>query len=141
MEIEVVFEINSEGIVLASAKDVKTGFKQEIIVTATSGLTDEEIQRMAEENRDYLLESKMGEDFEKQRYEVKRLISEIESMTENLKDTVKDNEFFNEISRKFSNSKNNIERAIKEKSLEGLIDEKDVLQRLHKMCKSLLNKG
>ncbi|MCX7958352.1 MAG: Hsp70 family protein, partial [Deltaproteobacteria bacterium] len=141
VEIEVMFEINSDGIVLVSAKDVKTGFKQEIIVTATSGLTDEEIQRMAEENRDYLLESKTGEDFEKHRYEAKKMISEVESMFEKLKTTLEKDEFLSELTAKIERSRNNIEKAIKEKNLQELIEESEVFKRIYKMCKSLLEKG
>ncbi|MGC9043337.1 MAG: molecular chaperone DnaK [Myxococcota bacterium] len=141
VEIEVVFEINSDGIVLVSAKDVKTGFKQEIIVTATSGLTDEEIQRMAEENRDYLLESKTGEDFEKCRYEVKRMIGEVDRMVTELTATLEKDEFLKEILTKIKRSKENIEKAISEKNLEQLLSESEVFKRIHKMCKSLLNKG
>ncbi|MCX7943633.1 MAG: molecular chaperone DnaK [Deltaproteobacteria bacterium] len=141
VEIEVVFEINADGIVLVSAKDVKTGFKQEIIVTATSGLTEDEIQRMAEENRDYLLEMKMGEDFEKQRYEVKKMISEVDSMLEELKVKLKGDEFFKELTLKIDRSKREIEKAIKEKDLAGLVNEIEIFGRVHKMCKSLLKKG
>lgn len=141
VEIEVVFEINSDGIVLVSAKDVKTGFKQEIIVTATSGLTDEEIQRMAEENRDYLLEAKTGEDFEKCRYEIKKMMQEVDQMIQELTKTLAKDEFLKEILSKVEKSKNNIERAIKEKNLEELLSESEVFKRIYKMCKSLLNKG
>ncbi len=141
VEIEVVFEINSDGIVLVSARDIKTGFKQEIIVTATSGLTEEEIHRMAEENRDYLLESKVGEDFEKYRYEAKRMISEVDAMIESLKNSLEKDEFFKELNVKINRSKDNIEKAIKDKDLASLIEESEVFQRIYKMCKSLINKG
>ena len=43
VEIEVTFEISADGIVSVSAKDQETGLKQAITVTATSGLTEEEI--------------------------------------------------------------------------------------------------
>jgi molecular chaperone DnaK len=53
-QIEVTFDIDANGIVHVSAKDLGTGKKQEIRITASSGLTEEEIQRMvrdAEANR------------------------------------------------------------------------------------------
>src|SRR5882724_10976872 len=43
VEIEVTFEINSDGIVSVSAKDLETGQLQSIQVTASSGLTKEEV--------------------------------------------------------------------------------------------------
>ena len=54
-QIEVTFDIDANGIVNVSAVDKATNKKQEIRITAGSGLTDEEIERMvreAEENRE-----------------------------------------------------------------------------------------
>lgn len=54
-QIEVTFDIDANGIVNVSAADKATGKSQEIKITAGSGLTEEEIQRMvheAEENRE-----------------------------------------------------------------------------------------
>jgi len=54
-QIEVTFDIDANGIVHVSAKDLGSGKEQSIRVTASSGLTEEEIERMkteAEEHRD-----------------------------------------------------------------------------------------
>jgi molecular chaperone DnaK len=45
-QIEVTFEIDANGIVHVSAKDLGTGKHQQIRITASSGLTEDEIQRM-----------------------------------------------------------------------------------------------
>ncbi len=45
-QIEVTFDIDANGIVHVSAKDLGTGKSQQIRITASSGLTEEEIQRM-----------------------------------------------------------------------------------------------
>src|SRR5262244_3400337 len=65
VEVEVNFEISADGIVSVSAKDLETGLQQSIMVTATSGLTEDEIRRMVEANKDYMLEVRSGEEFEK----------------------------------------------------------------------------
>ncbi len=57
-EIEVSFDINADGIVNVSAKDLETGKEQSITVTASSGLTDEEVRQMAEEAQMFELELK-----------------------------------------------------------------------------------
>ena len=44
VEIEVTFEINADGIVSVRAKDLETGQEQSIQVTASSGLTHDEIK-------------------------------------------------------------------------------------------------
>ena len=45
-QIEVTFDIDANGIVHVSAKDLGTGKEQNITITASSGLSDEEIKRM-----------------------------------------------------------------------------------------------
>ncbi len=78
VEVEVSFEISADGIVSVQARDLETGKEHSITVTATSGLTEEEIQNMIEENQDYLVELKKGETVEEQRASIRRLIREFE---------------------------------------------------------------
>ncbi|MCA9503639.1 MAG: molecular chaperone DnaK [Myxococcales bacterium] len=48
-QIEVTFAIDTDGVVNVSAKDLGTGRSQSIAVTASSGLTEEEVQRLVHE--------------------------------------------------------------------------------------------
>ena len=48
-QIEVTFDIDANGILSVSAKDKSTGKEQHIRIEASSGLSDEEIQRMRDE--------------------------------------------------------------------------------------------
>jgi molecular chaperone DnaK len=48
-QIEVTFDIDANGIVNVSAKDLGTGKEQAITITASSGLTEEEINKMVKE--------------------------------------------------------------------------------------------
>ncbi len=48
-QIEVAFDIDANGIVNVSAKDLGTGKEQKITITATSGLKDEEIDEMVKD--------------------------------------------------------------------------------------------
>src|SRR5204863_2143318 len=48
-QIEVTFDIDANGILNVSAKDKATGKEQKITIQASSGLSDEEIQRMVRE--------------------------------------------------------------------------------------------
>lgn len=58
VSIEVTFDISADGIVGVSARDVDTGVRQSINVTATSGLTEAEMRRILDEQLDELLERK-----------------------------------------------------------------------------------
>ena len=64
VEIEVAFEINTDGIASVNAKDLETGESQSIQVTATSGLTQDEVQTMMEDAKDYMVERRTDEAFE-----------------------------------------------------------------------------
>ena len=48
-QIEVTFDIDANGIVNVSAKDRATGKEQNITITATSGLSKDEVERMMKE--------------------------------------------------------------------------------------------
>jgi len=48
-QIEVTFDIDANGIVNVSAKDLGTGKEQKITITASSGLSDEEIEKMVKD--------------------------------------------------------------------------------------------
>jgi molecular chaperone DnaK len=77
VEIEVTFEIDADGIVSVSAKDLETGLNQSITITARGGLTEEEVRRFTEENQEFLVETKKSEDFLKRKNEAERLVGEI----------------------------------------------------------------
>lgn len=78
VEVEVAFDINSDGIVSVSAKDRETGAQQSITVTATGALPRDEMDRIIRENQDQSLESKAREDVEKRRLDGERLLRDIE---------------------------------------------------------------
>ena len=52
-EIEVTFDIDADGVVNVSAKDLGTGREQNIRVVASSGLTESEIERIIGESEQY----------------------------------------------------------------------------------------
>ncbi len=55
-QIEVTFDIDANGILTVSAKDKATGKSQEIKITGSSGLSEEEIQRMIKEAEEHKAE-------------------------------------------------------------------------------------
>ena len=80
VEIEVAFEINTDGIVSVHAKDLETGQAQSIQVTATSGLTQDEIKNMMSSAQDYMVERRTDEEFEKSKQEAETMMAEIERL-------------------------------------------------------------
>ncbi len=57
-QIEVTFEIDANGILTVSAKDLATGREQRVVVQPSSGLTKEEIERMVKEAEMYAEEDR-----------------------------------------------------------------------------------
>jgi len=48
-QVEVTFDIDANGIVHVSAKDLGTGKEQSIKITASSGLSEEEIKKLVKD--------------------------------------------------------------------------------------------
>jgi molecular chaperone DnaK len=58
-QIEVTFDIDADGIMHVSAKDMGTGKEQKIRITASSGLSKEEIEKMVKESEEHATEDRM----------------------------------------------------------------------------------
>lgn len=80
VEIEVTFDISADGIVSVRARDLETGKAQSITVTATSGLTEDEIKKMIRENEQYMVQVRESEEIDQRRDALRRSIREIERM-------------------------------------------------------------
>jgi molecular chaperone DnaK len=57
-QIEVTFDIDADGILNVSAQDKATGREQHITITASSGLTEEEVERMIKEAERFAAEDR-----------------------------------------------------------------------------------
>jgi molecular chaperone DnaK len=57
-QIEVTFDIDADGILNVSAQDKATGREQQITITASSGLMEEEVERMVKEAEQYAAEDR-----------------------------------------------------------------------------------
>ncbi|MCE9499803.1 MAG: Hsp70 family protein, partial [Leptospira sp.] len=80
-QIEVTFDIDANGIVHVSAKDLGTGKEQKIRIESSSGLSEEEIQKMVKEAEAHAAEDKQA----RQLAEAK---NETESLTYTLEKTL-----------------------------------------------------
>lgn len=77
-QIEVTFDIDANGILHVSAKDLGTGKEQSIRITATSGLTEEEIERMIKEAEAHAEEDRRKKELAEARNEADNLIYTVE---------------------------------------------------------------
>ncbi len=77
-QIEVTFDIDANGILHVSAKDLGTGKEQSIRITASSGLTEEEIKRMMREAEAHAEEDRRKRQLAEAKNEADALIYSVE---------------------------------------------------------------
>ncbi|AKO94197.1 MULTISPECIES: molecular chaperone DnaK [Priestia] len=124
-QIEVSFDIDKNGIVNVSAKDLGTGKEQNITIKSSSGLSDEEVERMvkeAEENAD--ADAKRKEEIEL-RNEADQLVFTTEKTLKDLEGKVDEAEV-----TKANEAKDALKAAIEKNELEEIKAKKDELQEI-----------
>ncbi|HMR77733.1 MAG TPA: Hsp70 family protein, partial [Polyangiaceae bacterium] len=138
VEIEVTFEINTDGIVSVHAKDLETGQEQSIQVTASSGLTPDEIKNMMDSAQDYLVERRSDEDFEKARQEAETMIAEIERLFPDVERIVGTADFGRDAISKAQGIVEATKKAITQKDTALLKEQLEQLARTERMFRGVV---
>ena len=89
-QIEVTFDIDANGILNVSAKDTATGKEQKITITASSGLTDTEIEQMVKDAEAHAEEDKQKREEVETRNRADSLVYETEKNLKEFGDKVDD---------------------------------------------------
>jgi len=89
-QVEVTFDIDANGILHVSAKDRATGKEQKIRIEASSGLSDDEIDRMVEEAEAHASEDEERREKVESRNQLDSLVYQVEKDTEEWGDKVGD---------------------------------------------------
>ena len=137
-QIEVTFDIDANGILHVSAKDKATGKEQSIKITPSSGLTEEEIQRMIKEAEMYAEEDKKKKELAEIKNQADSLIYSTEKSLNELKDKIspQERERIEQALSKLrrlkdtSNNKDEIQQAINE-----------LMQASHAMAQHMYNQA
>jgi molecular chaperone DnaK len=79
-QIEVTFDIDANGILNVNAKDTATGKDQKITITSSSGLSKEEVERMAKDAEAHASEDKAKRDEVEARNQLDSMVYQIEKM-------------------------------------------------------------
>jgi molecular chaperone DnaK len=141
VEIEVTFEINSDGIVSVQAKDLETGQAQSIQVTATSGLTQDEIKNMMASAQDYMVERRTDERFEGKKQEAETLIAEIERLFPEIERAVGSADIGRDALAKARSAVERTRAAISSKSTDEVAQQVEQLGRTLRMFKGVVTRG
>jgi molecular chaperone DnaK len=132
-QIEVAFDIDANGIVHVSAKDLGTGTEQKIKIESSSGLTEQEIEKMVSDADSHSEEDKKKRDVVKARNKADQLIYSTEKSVSEHGDKLGDDE------------KKSIEEAIErlkgalETEKAEIINQKcdDLIKASHKLAEEL----
>ena len=79
-QIEVTFDIDANGILNVTAKDNATGKDQKITITSSSGLSKEEVERMAKEAEAHAAEDKEAKEKIEARNQLDSMVYNVEKM-------------------------------------------------------------
>ncbi|MBQ1273777.1 MAG: molecular chaperone DnaK, partial [Cellulosilyticum sp.] len=85
-QIEVTFDIDANGIVKVSAKDLGTGKEQHITITASTNLSDEEIEKAVKEAEQFAAEDKKRKEAIDVKNEADSMVFQTEKMIKDMED-------------------------------------------------------
>jgi molecular chaperone DnaK len=136
-QIEVTFDIDANGIVHVSAKDLGTGKEQSIRITAEHKLSDSEIEKMRKTAEDFADEDKKKKEKAETKNEAEALVYTIEKTIADFKDKVSESEI-----KEITEEKNNLKKLLTEGSTEQIKGAMEKLnKKLHEVSTKLYEKA
>ncbi|MCD5600180.1 molecular chaperone DnaK [Lactobacillus delbrueckii subsp. lactis] len=118
-QIQVTFDIDKNGIVNVSAKDLGTGKEQKITIQSASGLSDEEIERMKKEAEEH------AEEDAKKKEEVDGLIFQTEKTLKEVDGKLADSDI-----QPVKDALEDLKKAQKDNNLDEMKEKKDALSKV-----------
>lgn len=124
-QIQVTFDIDKNGIVNVSAKDMGTGKEQKITIKSSTGLSDEEIKRMQKEAEEHAEEDKKKKEEADLRNEVDQVIFSTNKTLEEVKGKLSDNDI-----KPVEDALEVLKKAQKDNDLAAMKEKKDALSKV-----------
>lgn len=121
-QIEVTFDIDANGIVNVSAKDMGTGKSQQITITSSTKLSDEEIEAKVKEAERFAEEDKKKKEEVEIRNQAETLVYETEKNVKELGDNLSDAE-----KQQIETAKNELKTALEGTSVDEIKAKTDAL--------------
>ncbi|GAA0369931.1 molecular chaperone DnaK [Alkalibacterium iburiense] len=124
-QIEVTFDIDKNGIVNVSAKDLGTGKEQKITIKSSSGLSDEEIERMVQEAEENAEADKQRKEEVELRNEADQLVFQIDKTLKELEGKVDEAEI-----KKAEEARDELKTALENDDIEDIKAKRDALNEI-----------
>lgn len=124
-QIQVTFDIDKNGIVNVSAKDLGTNKEQKITIKSNTGLSDEEIDRMKKEAEENADADKARKDEADLKNEVDQLLFQVDKTLDELKGKVSDEEV-----KQATDARDALKKAQADNNVEEMKAKKDDLNKI-----------
>ena len=134
--IKVFFDLDADGTLKVSARDMDTSQQQSITVSAYSYLTDTEIQGMIEDNREYALEQEYDEMLNRVRTNVESMIYYIETVLPALEGQFDANDKSRAALGKIHSVVDNAKSALENNDVERMVELETYLKKTRDILKS-----
>ncbi|MGI6204028.1 MAG: molecular chaperone DnaK [Anaerovoracaceae bacterium] len=121
-QIEVTFDIDANGIVNVSAKDMGTGKEQRITITSSTKLSDEEIEKKVKEAEQYAAEDKAKKEEIEARNQAETLVYETEKNVKELGDKLTEDE-----KNQINAAKDDLKKALEGNSVDEIRSKTEAL--------------
>lgn len=137
VEVEISFDISADGIVSVSARDVETSQQQSITVHSRTDLTEDEILRMTQANRESQIEARNELQFDRLRQPTERSIKEIEQLFPMVESVLLDTDFGQDALQRARSLIARTQKAISARDTNGMVSIRDDLNRTLHMFKGI----
>jgi molecular chaperone DnaK len=132
-QIEVTFDIDANGIVNVSAKDLGTGKEQKITITASSGLSKDEVERMMKDAESHAEDDKKRREEIETRNRADQAVYAAEKMLQEMGDKVSASD-----KAAVQNAVDGLKKAIADNDVAGMTRSMDLLTQMqHKAAEAL----
>ena len=139
-QIEVTFDIDANGIVNVSAKDLGTGKEQHITITAGSNMSDDEIDKAVKEAAEYEAQDKKRKEAIDARNDADSMVFQVEKALKEVGDKISDSEK-SDLEAELKNLKDLLERTKDQELSEDQVAEiKAAQEKMMEKAQSLFTK-
>lgn len=136
-QVEVTFDIDANGIVNVSAKDMATGKQQAITITASSGLSNDEIGNMQKQAESHAEDDKQRRDDAEERNRTDNMVYNTEKILSENRDKIPDEE-----AKQIESAIGEAKKALAEADIQAVRNAREVLEKAsHRLAEVMYQKA
>jgi molecular chaperone DnaK len=136
-QVEVTFDIDANGIVNVSAKDLATSKQQAITITASSGLSEDEVKRMQTEADQHSEDDKRRRDEVEERNRADNLVYQTEKLLNDNRDKIPE-----EDAKQIEHAIGEAKKSLEEGDVQAVRNAREVLERAsHRLAEVMYQKA